>query len=210
MENITIENLVSKIKTEKEKSKSLRQSIQQQKNDLLVKVVSGFVKEGVFIKGHLSNGFIEIPVEFNEPSNSFLDPFITIRFDNGSFRVDFPHFVKAPYADLQMKVFRVLSQFENEITDIQLDMMNERQVDKDKLNYELQDEITEDLFRKLRTDGRLVVDGFTYEYNDFVKGRMVLNITSGSNTEVKSYFPNMVKDKLKSHSYKIADTLLKY
>lgn len=209
MENITIKNLVSKIKTEKEKSKSLRQSIHQQKNDLLVKVIGGFYKEGVFIKSDISNGYIEIPVEFNEPHNSFLDPKISIAFANGSFRVDFPHFVKAPYADLQMKVFKVLSQFENEITDIQLDMMATLEVDRDELKWKLEDEITEDLFRKLRTDGILVIDGLTYEYTDFVKGRMVLNIKSSRSSEVKSYFPNKVKEKLKSHSHKIADELSK-
>jgi hypothetical protein len=209
MENYIIENLVSKIKVEKEKSQSLRKSIQEQKNNLLIKVVSGFVKEGVFIKGDFTNGYIDIPVEFNEPHQSFLDPNITIRFDEGSFRVDFPHFVKAPYANLQMKVFKVLSQFENEITDIQLDMMIERSFDRDKLKWNLQEEITEDLFRKLLTDGILKVDDLTYEYTDLVKGRMVLNITSGRSSEVKSYFPNMVKEKLKSHSHKIADELSK-
>ena len=206
MENITISNLVLEIKNSKEKANKLRSSITQQKEDLMAKVRMALENEGLELQPKWDNSRDIYIGNDNFHNNNA----IRVSFGGGNFHIQLPPIYNTPNAHIQFVIYSVLAKFQSEVIDIQLDIVNETNIDKHRDEWKLQDEITEDLFRKLRTDGRLVVDGFTYEYNDFVKGRMVLNITSGSNTEVKSYFPNMVKEKLKSHSYKIANTLLKY
>jgi hypothetical protein len=206
MENITISNLVLEIKNNNEKANKLRSSITQQKEDLMAKVRMALENEGLELQPKWDNSRDIYIGNDNFHNNNA----IRVSFGGGNFHIQLPPIYNTPNAHIQFVIYSVLAKFQSEVIDIQLDIVNETNIDKHRDEWKLQDEITEDLFRKLRTDGKLVVDGLTYEYNDFVKGRMVLNITSGSNTEVKSYFPNMVKDKLKSHSYKIADTLLKY
>ena len=206
MENITISNLVLEIKNNKEKANKLRSSITQQKEDLMAKVRMALENEGLELQPKWDNSTdIYVGNDFSPINNN-----IRISFGGGNFNIQLAPIFKTPNAHIQFVIYSVLAKFQSEVIDIQLDIVNENDIDIHRDEWKLQDEIAEDLFRKLRTDGKLVVDGLTYEYNDFVKGRMVLNIISGSNTEVKSYFPNKVKEKLKSHSYKIANTLLKY
>jgi hypothetical protein len=204
----TIETLITDIKKNTEKSNNLRMSITQQKENLMGKVRIALEKEGLELqpKWHNDN---DITIGNDLHRN------IRVSFTGGNFRVDFPPIYKQPNAHIQFVIFAVLAKFQDEVMDIQLDIVNDTNMDRQDGKMELIDMIADNMVSSLLEGNCIQADSKSYKYIETIKGRIVVKITkiimygNEPESETKSYFPSKLKDIFRSSAHKKADTLIK-
>lgn len=194
----TIETLLSEITTNKTRVEDLQSSITTQVNHLMSNVSTELIKEGVSLEYRERHNTIEIPVNQWQSIN--------IRFNTGGayFMIDTPNTHKNVSASLQVKIYKVLSMFENELTDIQLDLIEQSNIERWETENELVNAITEDMFNHLSLTGELNLPYKKYTMTKGNRGRYNLTETAsedlGSWSLTRSYFKSQVIDELRYHA----------
>jgi hypothetical protein len=103
----------------------------------------------------------------------------------------------------------------DEVMDIQLDIVNDTNMDRQDGKMELIDMIADNMVSSLLEGNCIQADSKSYKYIETIKGRIVVKITkiimygNEPESETKSYFPSKLKDIFRSSAHKKADTLIK-
>jgi hypothetical protein len=201
----TIETLITKIKDNKDKSYNLRLSISEQKIQLMDKVRKSLEKAGM-----------KLSPKYPNSSDIFsLDNQVRISFGEGNFRIDLPHIIEKPNADIQFLVWSVLSKFYDDVMDIQLDMVNNNKIENPYYDdyHEAINMISKKMVDDFFTNGEISIGKIKYKYVGYNKGRFVVNIIhqrpSWKDDETKSYHKSKLVDIFKDEARVMADTLIK-
>lgn len=203
----TIETLITKIKDSKEQSDNLRLSIYEQEVELMDKVRKSLEKAGMKLSPKYPNS-----TDIYSSDDKF-----RVAFGGGNFRVDLPHIIGKPNADIQFLIWGVLSKFYDEVMDIQLDIVNESKIERPYYDdyYELIKMISEKMVNDFLTNNKMTIGNLTYEYVEYNKGRFVVNIINQKPSwneealQTKAYHKSKLMDIFKDEAKIMAETLIK-
>lgn len=183
------ETLINKIKTNRIKTKELEHSIHQQETNIMKMVSDELTTLGIPHDYRKGEKYLNI----NPTGEWILNREIRISFGGGNFHIQFPHIINQMNCYFQIQVFKILSKFENELTDLQLDYLAMYECKDRNDVWELEQIVNEELFNKLETDGVLKVNGETYKMTKGEKGRYNITFPYGY---TKSLFKTNILDKL--------------
>ena len=192
------QTLIETIKSKKKTTSVLRGTIKEQQVSLMRKVSSELVDNKIFHRYTERDYRIEIPIGDSQEA--------IIQLSGGNFRVSFPNVIYDLNSITQIMVFRILGKFDNELTDIQLDIRGEVMNQRWQEEMELDRVVAEEIFEELKSKGVLEVNGRTYGLTTGQKGRYNFTTPSG---EIKSLFKSDIVSRLVNEASIVAKELVK-
>lgn len=196
------QTLINTIKTNRIKTKELEHSIHQQEIKLIEMVSEELTNLGISNEYRENDKHLNISFEGKFRMNRD----IRISFYGGNFQLNIPHIINEMNSFIQIQVFKILSKFENELTDLQLDYLAMYNCRERNEEYELNQIVNEELFNTLKTEGFLKVNGRTYKMTESQKGRYLITFP-GDYT--KSLFKTSILDKLYHEAREVSRELVK-
>lgn len=196
------ENLINEIKTKRIKQDELDNLIHEQEIKLVEMVNMDLNDMGIITQ--YRKGDKQISIYKDDKWSINRD--IRISFGGGNFHIQFPHIINEMNSYIQIQVFKVLSKYENELTDIQLDYLANYDYMRRDEEFELQNVVAEEMFNTLEKDGFLELNGRIFKMEKWQKGRYIITFP---NEYTKSYFKKDILSILFQEAREVVKSLVK-
>lgn len=189
MKTMEIAEAIVQLKDKRTLAKKLDREINSQKKNVLIRLSVDLEDMGLSIQEYSDDNNLYIQVENDDN--------ICVRFIGTNLVVECPNLFRVPFAQTQILIYKAITNYEEELTNIQLDKINHIKLcDWEDMNS-LIELMTEDLFNTLESGGVVEFHKTQYTMNKTSGARYEFTMKDEYSNETKKYLKSQIVNKLK-------------